>query len=509
MSKGGKITRIILGESSWTSKGNMNIIATKGDVTFSASKKVNFHGVEEGVHVGNYDWEEQSNKFFATGWYTYDYEGVKHLSRETRGPKAFLDETIYFHLNVSDKVPTGTEIIFQLWDFDMFLFHDCFNPDDDKFNGQEVFVKGKVREVNGKKRITIELLLDPNWSSDIAVEKGFFFDGCLDLYWVWHYDGIKWNSESFLLRVYFSEKTLILKPAYKDYGFPEIRTAEGNIVVFSAGIGLIDESSTLLETEIQEIKNKLKSEFYGSVSQVVQKYRDKVQHTIAVQTLEKGYLANNLGKIEFSRRLYTKPVFDNSGELYTITQASNFGYRKGGKTVTTKGISQLDFFKDVGLFNKIANASRDLVSIFGFSDVLRFAMDEHPETIMIGFAPADFLTAVVAPALIESIKESWDTPVFELAEKAKDKGLKGIDEFLQSSGGLEIRYSFGTRSISQEMLNKLLNGEFKNLEEIDDFKRNYNNINLSNTYTLFYYEKPLENEDRIITVIDTIFINQS
>ncbi|OXB09369.1 hypothetical protein B0A81_06255 [Flavobacterium plurextorum] len=505
MSEGGKITRIILGESNWTSKGDMNIIATKGDVNFSAAKKVNFHGIEEGVHVGDYDWQEESNKFFATGWYTYDYEGEKYLKRDSRGPKAFLDETIYFHLNVNDKVPTGTEIVFQLWDFDMFLFHDCFNPDDDKFNGKKVFVKGKVREVNGKKRITTELLLDPAWSDDIAAEKGILTDGCLDFYWKWNYMGIEWNSERFLLRVYFSEKTLIIKPAYRDYGFPEIRTADGNIVVFSAGIGLINESNKLLESELQEIKNKLKSEFYGTVGEVVQKYRDKVQHTIAVQQLEKGYLANNLGKIEFSRRIYTKPVFDNSGELYTITKAANFGYRKEGKLVTTKGISQLDYFKDVGLFNKVANASRDLVSIFGFSDVLKYAMDEHPETIMIGFAPADFLMAVVAPELLESIKESWDIPVHDFAEKAKDKGIKGINEFLQSSGGKEKRYAFKMFKINQTTLNKLFRGDFKNLEDMIAFYSK--NQSESQLYDVFYYKKNDEVDKTTKIIIDCIFIN--
>ncbi|MFH6935289.1 hypothetical protein [Flavobacterium sp. FlaQc-30] len=505
MSEGGKITRIILGESNWTSKGDMNIIATKGDVTFSAAKKVNFHGVEEGVHVGDYEWQEENDKFFATGWYTYDYEGEKYLKRDSRGPKAHLDEIIYFHLNVSNKVPTGTEIVFQLWDFDMFLFHDCFNPDDDEFNGKKVFVKGKVREVNGKKRITIELLLDPAWSDDIAAEKGMLTDGCLDFYWKWNYNGIEWNSERFLLRVYFSEKTLIIKPAYRDYGFPEIRTADGNIVVFSAGIGLINESNKLLESELQEIKNKLKSEFYGTVGEVVQKYRDKVQHTIAVQQLEKGYLANNLGKIEFSRRIYTKPVFDNSGELYTITKAANFGYRKEGKLVTTKGISQLDYFKDVGLFNKVANASRDLVSIFGFSDVLKYAMDEHPETIMIGFAPADFLMAVVAPELLESIKESWDIPVHDLAEKAKDKGIKGVNEFLQSSGGKEKRYAFKMFKINQTTLNKLFRGDFKNLEDMIAFYSK--NQSESQLYDVFYYKKNDEVDKTTKIIIDCIFIN--
>jgi hypothetical protein len=100
--------------------------------------------------------------------------------------------------------------------------------------------------------------------------------------------------------------------------------------------------------------------------------------------------------------------------------------------------------------------SKELLGIFNFaSDVISFAMDENPEMIMIGFAPADFLLAVVAPELRKSIEESWDTVVFDLAEKAKDKGVQGINEFLQSSGGKEKRYAFKMFKINQTTLNKL------------------------------------------------------
>ena len=60
-------------------------------------------------------------------------------------------------------------------------------------------------------------------------------------------------------------------------------------------------------------------------------------------------------------------------------------------------------------------------------------LDENPKTIMTGFAPLDFVVAMVSPSITESIIASWDSPVYELAEKAKDKGLVGINEFLQSS----------------------------------------------------------------------------
>jgi len=155
----------------------------------------------------------------------------------------------------------------------------------------------------------------------------------------------------------------------------------------------------------------------------------------------------------------------------------------------------------------VINISRHLVSIFGFLDVLKFAMDEHPETIMIGFAPADFLTAVVAPALIESIKESWDTPVFDLAEKAKDKGLKGVNEFLLTSGTSEKKYGFNVLDIDQIVLNKLLKGEINTLKELRDLKFTERQSDSSPIYTIFFTEIYNEEVEKYITTIDCIFIN--
>lgn len=53
-----------------------------------------------------------------------------------------------------------------------------------------------------------------------------------------------------------------------------------------------------------------------------------------------------------------------------------------------------------------------------------------------------------------------------------------------------------------------MKGEFKTIDEITDLKRNQINFQSPLSYTLFHYFKKLENEDKIITVIDSIFINQ-
>lgn len=512
MSEGGNITRIVLGESNWISEGDMNIIATEGDVAFSASKKVFAHGVEEGLHVGDYDWkvEEEEDKDIAfSGWWSPDFEGIQNLKRDSRGPKAFLEEIIYFHLKVSDDVPVGTVINFKLWDYDKVLFNDSFNPDDDTFNGKQVYRKAAVRQVNGENRITIELFLDPNWSNDIVDEKGKFTDGCLDFYWVWNYNNTEWNSEKIMLSVYFSEKTLQIKPAYEGYGFPEIRTADGDIVIFSTGIGLTnDEPSEVLKSELDAINDEIEAEAFGKVRERLSTFSDELRHSVAIKQLKKGHLANNMGKIEFSRRIYTQAIFDNSGEAFTVTKAANFGYRKNGKLVTTKGISQLDYFKEVGAFNTVAKASKELLGIFDFaSDLVSYAMDDKPALITTSFAPIDFIVAVLAPSILDPIKETWDNVVYEQAERAKDKGIKGINDFLLTSGSQEDRYKYDTTKIDQEILNKLLNGEFKTLKELQEKQLIKNQYQGDLPYTLFHYVQYNEDLDKDVVFIDSIFAN--
>ncbi|AWK07101.1 hypothetical protein HYN56_23865 [Flavobacterium crocinum] len=139
-------------------------------------------------------------------------------------------------------------------------------------------------------------------------------------------------------------------------------------------------------------------------------------------------------------------------------------------------------------------------------------MDEDPKTIITGFAPLDFLVTLVMPSISESIIETWDNVVFELAEKAKDKGIRGINEFLQSPGGKEKRYEFNITEINQILLDKLLKGEIKTIEELkilkDDemIKNNYNQSMF--IYSIFHYKKQSKNsEENTVTCVDTIFIN--
>ncbi|MFV0530037.1 MAG: hypothetical protein ACK5MD_01175, partial [Flavobacteriales bacterium] len=169
-----------------TTGGSTKIYAAE-DIENSSAMHFAQTGDADGVVYGvNEDAPKINNeeKDFPTGHWSYDYEGEQtipgdsnHLFRTT------LEKTVYFQLNVNTTVPTGTIIQFQLYDYDTGLFMDFINPDDKEFGGKEVFRSGTVREIDGKKRITIELYLENSWKKEIAEDKGPARDGCLDFYW--------------------------------------------------------------------------------------------------------------------------------------------------------------------------------------------------------------------------------------------------------------------------------------------------------------------------------------
>lgn len=360
--------------------------------------------------------------------------------------------------------------------------------------------------------MTIELFLNPKWNSDLLSDKGYFKDGCLDFYWTWKYNNADWTSNTNVLSVYPSETTLLIKPAYEGYGCPEIRSADGELIVFSAGIVAVKEPSKEIEKIMDTILSDIQNNAISDIREKMVKYSEKLRYSIAVKKLKKGYLANNMGKIELSRRIYTKPVLDNSGELYEITQAANFGYRKEGKLVTTKGISQLDYFREVGVRNSVLKGAEKLNYVLDILDVLKFGMEGKTETITTMFAPLDFLNAIVYPSISKPIEEVWDGMVNTAVEEAKDKGLKGIYNLTDSDWFNKDKFgNYQYTLINSEILNKLLKGEIKTLKKLNELYENQliqNNYDKSLfEYTILHYSIKDNEIDDYKTYVDSIFIN--
>ncbi|MBF7091756.1 hypothetical protein IUY40_09395 [Flavobacterium sp. ALJ2] len=232
----GNIIRNIFG-TSYKEAESITISASEGPLNFKSPKEITFHGKNGGKKFGDYvvkEEEEEEQEITFSAWWSPDYEGTRNLERDSINPKAYLEETVYFQLNVSNQIPLGTNITFQLWDKDT-LFKPSPNFDDNKFDGQKVFRDAVVREVNGKHRITIELFLSPKWYNDIIKDKKLSYNIHLEFYWTWKYYNQKWNSVNNLLHVYPSKTTLFIKPAINDhrYGLPEIYSNNGAIILYA------------------------------------------------------------------------------------------------------------------------------------------------------------------------------------------------------------------------------------------------------------------------------------
>ncbi|WP_310296634.1 hypothetical protein [Flavobacterium aquidurense] len=83
--------------------------------------------------------------------------------------------------------------------------------------------------------------------------------------------------------------------------------------------------------------------------------------------------------------------------------------------------------------------------------------------------------------------------------------MKYAQDFIQSSWAIENGFKF--IKISKELLNKLLKGEIKTLEELKNIKFNEKQNEFSEKYTIFYIEIYDNEIDKYITTIDSIFIN--
>jgi len=498
--------------------GNL-IVNVKGTTRYFANEIIINSNGRIDYHAPNYTYGEPNPRpvkeeveIAFSGCWTSDYEGMRNLEQDATNPSSHLGETVYFQLKVCNTIPVGTNITFQLWDKDYGGILKWFLSDDDTFDGKKVYRNAVVREVHGEHRMTVKLFLNPKWYDALVADLGSFKNGCLDFYWTWEYNNKPWTSNTNILNVYPSKTTLFIKSAYEGYGFPEIRSANGEIIVFSAGIVATEEPSKELEVVMDKIRDNIISNAKIELRDQMVKYSDKLSYSIAVKQLKKGHLVNNIGKLEYSRRIYTKPVFDNSGELYEITQAANFGYRKEGKVITTKGISQLDYFKQVGVRNAVLKNAEKLNFIINCIDTVKFGMNGKMETLTTMFVPLDFLNAVVYPSISEPIERVWEVMVSTAVEEAKDNGLKGVYELAEAKWFNEERYgSYRYINIDQEILEKLLQGKIKTLKElsylVDDknIKNNYDDSLF--IYTVLHYTKKQEETDKLITYIDSIFIN--
>lgn len=254
--------------------------------------------------------------------------------------KARLGDTVYYNIRTFG-IPKNSMLTLQLFDEDDPL------PDDSKFAGKEIHYN-VYTDYNGK--AVQKVILEEAWEENIAEEKDY--RPTIELYFDITYRNKKnekviFELDNAILNVGYSLRNLYIRKPISQYSLPELLTSNGDTLVFAIG-------------ETLEIEDKIKDKIVESL--------DGSRYFLAARTLKSGALVTNTDVIKFKKRVYTYDIYKNDGTLVKVTKGSNFGWNQSGK-VTTKGISQIDYFSNKGIGNNILKIAKNAVELWDIKDI--------------------------------------------------------------------------------------------------------------------------------------------
>ena len=431
---------------------------------------------------------------FLEGFWTSDKKGKTNL-KEVK-----LGDTVYFHVNTKG-LANKQEITLKLREQDKNIFMmDWIDPDDKKFPEEEVIKKATIEDNSA----TIELVLQESWESMIKddSDNAFSLDSTLELYWEVSYGWRKSelpNNDDDYLRVGYSDKTLYFKTPTPNHNLPEFISYNGDPMF-------------LMEFGKSFVNNKVISEGLNAL----EKGSEKQIKKIAFAKMEKGYMVDNHGKVYTGkRRIYEyKEMYSNSGELFEdIKRGKDFGYKHAGKPLhTTKGISQYDYFSKNGKRVKLLGLAKSLGSVFDIFNLVKTVGEDLDTSnpIPLDFGPLSPI-ADLAGVLVQEQKAEMDQLLEEdmqlEIDLAKLEGLEATRKAINAWNNSKGVY-WELLPVSNETANKLLQGEFKTIDDLLDYDSNIESFNTSTTI-LYRTIKNENREDYIyIDVIETLFINE-
>lgn len=517
------------------------------DIEFNSGNQI-IHNAKDGAFYEQPDKPEviEGNFIIDGEWLDIDGKAID-LSKT---PHKRIGEKVYFRVKTKD-IAENTPISFELWEHDGVSIRtaigtildirafDDYVPLQAKENGSKVI----IANVDKDGYATLSLDLTEYFEQYIEEDQGTF----IELYFIARYWGqeiayLPRDSEKYL-KVGYSDRTLYIQSAAGDnnYGLPEFRTTEGDIIIFSGGVESVDNAIGNLpdpdnkdglgrfgEKVTDKIKDKIKDKITDKTGDILQKTRT----TIAIHQLRLKKLAFTDGIVRQKKKLYSSTLFDNNGDQYTLEKASNYGFKKvkTGEVVTSKGISQLDYFRETNIYSKVAKVGMGALEALSFLDLAKFISGNGEQVQIPSPIPAlDFVIGLMLADTKEHIDSMVTAVVDNTLETAKNLGIKGVEEFLRV-GGSDLNLStakikdvglkkYATIDVSQDTLEKLLSGKIRKMKQIENFKEAERKLNekeyrekldqpfqSSSKYKILYRA---ENDERIndfINVVETIFI---
>ncbi|MBN1464098.1 MAG: hypothetical protein JW922_10590 [Paludibacteraceae bacterium] len=424
---------------------------------------------------------------FIEGYWTSDKEGKQPLKSTNLG------ETVYFHVKTKD-IPDGHEIMLKLYEQDKNIFMcDYCDPDDKKFPEEEVVKKATVKN----NKATVELVLQENWEVMVADDhdNAGSLDQSLELYWLasfrHHKKELPTNDNDYL-RVGYSERDLFFKTPIASHNLPELKAYDGSPILLMR----------CTELDMGDLKDEAINIFGKKI--------DSAITNIALTKLEKGTLVSNTGKITVKNsQIYTRDIYTNEGKLLEdVKIRKNYG----NKTVTTKGISQFDYFSNVGTRVKVLGFLKQVSSAIDVFDFIKVLQEGGPNTSKALSIELGSLTPLwdLAGILVDNQKAELDMWLEEVVQQEIDNAkLQGIEatRIAIRKWNHNKEYKWDILDVSAVTANKLLRGEFKTFEELESYGSVTGEL-ISKISILYRRVENKSRKGRSNYIIETIFINE-
>lgn len=366
------------------------------------------------------------------------------------------------------------------------------------------------------------------------------------------------------LKLKVSDRTLFISPAVEGYLLPEFYTQTGETIVFALGDSKEKEDSSHPQKKIDdaidgitgESKEILIEEVGAVAKDAIGNKLDELRYYLATRELKTGKIVMNTGEIITRKNaMYNHSIYNNEGTaLFNIKRASNFGYKKAGQTVTSKGINQLEYFANKGITKLIPKMGKQVIGIAGglmssaddwqnFTELITMMTDGKPANARgieglagvflptpVAFAIAAYEATIVADGLrkIDEMLQSINEEMEVKFHNAKTKGIAEVRKYLETNWAKSLDgTAIGENTKRLEsievylpVLIKLLQGKVRNIFQLrilndqqtkDNFELYKNNQPRPPKYFVIY--RNIKNENEKIndlygynTVIETVFL---
>ncbi|MFA9372120.1 MAG: hypothetical protein ACERIH_10460 [Labilibaculum antarcticum] len=130
-----------------------------------------------------------------------------------------------------------------------------------------------------------------------------------------------------------------------------------------------------------------------------------------------------------------------------------------------------------------------------------------PLSIPMGpLSPINDLAGVLIQQYSDDLEETLEKVLQDELAEAKKQGLSAVQGFVDGWRHSKD-YKYRLEAISSDTTNKLLQGEFKNITQLEEFENSLSGES-SGQFKILYREVENKNRKEVIIIVESIFINE-